>query len=398
MKGKRVLIGISGGIAAYKIAFLVRLLKKQGAEVRCIMTPASSDFITPLTLSTLSGNPVVTDYFDPASGTWHNHVEYGLWADVFVIAPLTASTLAKMAHGFSDNFLLTAYLSSRAKVLAAPAMDLDMYAHPTTKRNIAQLESDGVTIIPAEAGELASGLHGEGRMAEPETIAAAIARALSEDGPLKGKKIVVTAGPTYEAIDPVRFIGNHSSGKMGFALAHAAAGMGAEVTLVSGPSHLSVSHPSVKLIRVESATEMMDEVSGSWEEQDWGIFAAAVADYRPKDVASEKIKKTADGLTIELVKNPDILQWCGAHKSSAQKVIGFALETKDGLSYAQEKLVRKNADAIVLNQIGEQGVGFGYDTNEVSMVMRNNKIVRFELQSKDELAEALIQSLLTAEL
>lgn len=395
MKGKRVLIGVSGGIAAYKIAFLVRLLKKQGAEVRCIMTPASSDFITPLTLSTLSGNPVVSDYFDPASGTWHNHVEYGLWADVFVIAPLTASTLAKMAHGFSDNFLLTTYLSSRAKVLAAPAMDLDMYVHPTTKRNLAQLEADGVTIIPAEAGELASGLSGEGRMAEPETIVAAIAHELSKNGPLKGRKVLVTAGPTYEAIDPVRFIGNHSSGKMGFALAKAAASLGAEVILISGPSNLLVSHPAVKLIRVESAAEMMSEVSAAWKEQDWGIFAAAVADYRPKDVASEKIKKSADELTIELVKNPDILQWCGEHKSSEQKVIGFALETKDGLSYAQEKLLRKNADAIVLNQIGEKGIGFGYDTNEVSLVMKNNKIVRFELQSKDELAEALIQSLLT---
>ena len=395
MQGKRVLIGISGGIAAYKIAFLVRLLKKQGAEVRCIMTPASSDFITPLTLSTLSGNPVVTDYFDPVSGAWHNHVEYGLWADIFVIAPLTANTLAKMAHGFSDNFLLTTYLSSRAKVLVAPAMDLDMYVHPTTKRNLAQLEADGVTIIPAESGELASGLHGEGRMAEPETIVAAISHELSKNGPLKAKKILITAGPTYEAIDPVRFIGNHSSGKMGFALARAAAGLGAEVTLVSGPSNLSISNPAVKLIRVESATEMMSAVSEAWKEQDWGIFSAAVADYRPKDVASEKIKKSADGLTIELVKNPDILQWCGEHKTASQKVIGFALETKDGLSYAQEKLVRKNADAIVLNQIGARGVGIGYDTNEVSVVMKNNKIVRFELQSKDELAEALIQSLLT---
>jgi phosphopantothenoylcysteine decarboxylase/phosphopantothenate--cysteine ligase len=311
-----------------------------------------------------------------------------------IIAPATANSLAKMAHGFSDNFLLATFLSAKCPVLIAPAMDLDMYAHPSTKRNIEKLQADGCTIIPAEKGFLASGLEGEGRMAEPETLVLYLENELVGDKVLNGKKVLITAGPTYEAIDPVRFIGNHSSGKMGFALAEAAAACGAQVQLISGPSALKVNHPAISVIRVKSAAQMMSAVQTHWSSTDFGVFAAAVADYRPKLVADQKIKKKVDELTIELIKNPDILAWAASNKLESQKIIGFALETKDGLNYAQEKLIRKNLDAIVLNEMGPEGVGFGGDTNSVQLIFRNNNNIRsFELQSKKELAFALIHAI-----
>ena len=330
MQGKRILLGITGGIAAYKIAFLIRLLKKSGAEVKCIMTPASSDFISPLVVSTLSGNPVGIEFWNKKDGSWNNHVEYGLWADVLVIAPLTANTLSKMVTGTCDNLLLATYLSMKSKTIVAPAMDLDMYAHPTTTRNFAQLEKDGVQIIPAEDGELASGLEGTGRMAEPESIYVEIADYFETrlDPKINRKKVLITAGPTYENIDPVRFIGNHSSGKMGFAIAEQFLTEGAEVILVAGPTKLNLVHPNLTLVRVRSAEEMLSEVQKVWNSCNFGVFSAAVADYRPAEVAPEKIKKSDQEMNIRLVKNPDILMWAGRNKQH-QVLVGFALETND---------------------------------------------------------------------
>ena len=328
MQGKRILLGITGGIAAYKIAFLIRLLKKSGAEVKCIMTPASSDFISPLVVSTLSENPVGIEFWNKDDGSWNNHVDYGLWADIFVIAPLTANTLSKMASGSCDNLLLATYLSMKSNTVVAPAMDLDMYAHPTTARNLTQLESDGVEIIPAEDGQLASGLEGTGRMAEPETIFKKIEDYFEsrKDPKIKGKKVVITAGPTYENIDPVRFIGNHSSGKMGFAIAEKFLSDGAEVVLVTGPTKLKLEAPVLKLVRVRSAEEMLEAVKEEWHSCDYGVFSAAVADYRPANVAEQKIKKSDDEMSIRLIKNPDILKWAGDNKQN-QILVGFALET-----------------------------------------------------------------------
>jgi phosphopantothenoylcysteine decarboxylase / phosphopantothenate---cysteine ligase len=393
LKGKRILIGITGGIAAYKTATLIRLLKKQGAEVRCMMTSASSDFITPLTISTLSENPVGLEFYNPKTGEWTNHVEWALWADLMLIAPATANSMAGMVHGFADNFLLATYLSRKSPVMIAPAMDLDMYANPVTQRNIAQLEKDGALVIPAESGELASGLTGQGRMAEPETILKHVEAFFCPDGTLSGKTFLITAGPTYEAIDPVRFIGNHSSGKMGFELAKAALARGARVIVISGPGNLSIDQPAAELHRVQSADEMLEAVKLHWDRADAGIFAAAVADYRPETKAPQKIKKSEDELTIRLVKNPDILSWASANRNNGQKVIGFALETVNGEAYAREKLAKKNTDAIVLNEMSEPGVGFGGDTNKVSLILPDNKIVRFELQSKSAVAASLIDSL-----
>ncbi|WP_300665926.1 bifunctional phosphopantothenoylcysteine decarboxylase/phosphopantothenate--cysteine ligase CoaBC [Fluviicola sp.] len=393
LEGKKILVGVTGGIAAYKIASFVRLLKKQGAEVRCMMTPASSDFITPLTLSTLSESPVGIEFYDSKTGEWTNHVEWALWADVMIFAPVTANSLAKMAHGFSDNFLMATYLSAKCPVFIAPAMDLDMYQHPTTKENIARLESFGYTIIPAESGFLASGLEGQGRMAEPETLLQYLQDHFHKDERFTGKKVLITAGPTYEAIDPVRFIGNHSSGKMGFSLAEAVASKGGEVILISGPSSLKAIHKHIQVIRVTSALQMLDAVQKNWGQADWGIFASAVADYRPSIAADQKIKKTAENLHIDLEKNPDILSWASANKT-AQKVVGFALETQNGLEYAQNKLEKKQLDAIVLNEMGEPGVGFGTDTNSVKLIFKSNKIRSFELQSKQELAFSLLNELM----
>lgn len=393
LKGKRILVGITGGIAAYKIASFIRLLKNEAAEVRCMMTPAATHFITPLTVATLSENPVGIEFYDSKTGTWTNHVEWALWADCMIFAPVTASSLAKMANGFSDNFLLATFLSAKCPVFIAPAMDLDMYAHPTTKRNISQLTADGARIIPAESGFLASGLHGEGRMAEPETILSYLRDFFESDERLLQQRILITAGPTYEAIDPVRFIGNHSSGKMGFALAEAAARKGAEVVLITGPTACQLKHSRVTVVPVKSAADMLASVQHNWKTCHVGIFSAAVADYKPIAVAENKLKKSTDSLTIELTKNPDILSWAAQHKSISQKVIGFALETTNGLDYAKGKLDNKQLDAIVLNEIGPEGVGFGTATNAVTFIDKNNKILSFELQAKTALAIKIIDAI-----
>ncbi|MDG1147978.1 MAG: bifunctional phosphopantothenoylcysteine decarboxylase/phosphopantothenate--cysteine ligase CoaBC [Crocinitomicaceae bacterium] len=392
MRGKRILLGITGGIAAYKIAFLIRILKKAEAEVKCIMTPASCDFISPLVVSTLSGNPVGIEFWNKDDGSWNNHVEYGLWADVFVIAPLTTNTLSKMAVGSCDNLLLATYLSMKTNTLVAPAMDLDMYVHPSTQRNLSKIAEDGVEIIPVESGELASGLVGDGRMAEPEHIADAIAHYFdSKTDPIyKGKQVVITAGPTHEAIDPVRFIGNHSSGKMGYAIANEFLMQGAHVTLISGPSNLTLEHPNLTLIRITSADEMLLEVQKVWSECTFGVFAAAVADYKPKERVEQKIKKSEAELELVLTKNPDILLWAGAHKSDEQYLVGFALETTDLRKNATKKLERKNLNMIVMNTLADSGAGFGVDTNKISILDNRNNFETFELKSKAEVAKDVL--------
>ncbi|MEJ6801924.1 MAG: bifunctional phosphopantothenoylcysteine decarboxylase/phosphopantothenate--cysteine ligase CoaBC [Crocinitomicaceae bacterium] len=395
MRGKRVLLGITGGIAAYKIAFLIRILKKSGAEVKCILTPASSDFISPLVLSTLSENPVGIEFWNKEDGTWNNHVEYGLWADIFVVAPLTANSLSKMANGSSDNLLLATYLSMKTKTLVAPAMDLDMYAHPTTKRNLDVLIEDGVGIIPVESGELASGLSGEGRMAEPETIHQVIQNYFDAqlEAEFKGKKVLVTAGPTFESIDPVRFIGNHSSGKMGYRIAEELLSRGAHVILVSGPTKEELEHDNLTLIPIKTAIEMLKAVQLHWNICSYGIFSAAVADYRPKSVADQKIKKNDDELSIELIKNPDILKWAGDTKSSDQLLVGFALETSHLLENGKKKLAKKNLNLIVLNTLEDKGAGFGVDTNKISILDNHNNLAEFELKSKKEVASDIVSHL-----
>ena len=395
MRGKRVLLGITGGIAAYKIAFLIRILKKSGAEVKCILTPASSDFISPLVLSTLSENPVGIEFWNKEDGTWNNHVEYGLWADIFLVAPLTANSLSKMANGSSDNLLLATYLSMKTKTLVAPAMDLDMYAHPTTKRNLDVLIEDGVGIIPVESGELASGLSGEGRMAEPETIHQVIQNYFDAqlEAEFKGKKVLVTAGPTFESIDPVRFIGNHSSGKMGYRIAEELLSRGAHVILVSGPTKEELEHDNLTLIPIKTAIEMLKAVQLHWNNCSYGIFSAAVADYRPKSIADQKIKKNDDELSIELIKNPDILKWAGDTKSSDQLLVGFALETSHLLENGKKKLAKKNLNLIVLNTLEDKGAGFGVDTNKISILDNHNNLAEFELKSKKEVASDIVSHL-----
>jgi phosphopantothenoylcysteine decarboxylase/phosphopantothenate--cysteine ligase len=395
MQGKRILLGITGGIAAYKIAFLIRLLKRSGAEVRCIMTPASCDFISPLVVSTLSGNPVGIEFWNKKTGEWTNHVEYGLWADLFVIAPLTATTMSKMASGNCDNLLLATYLSMKCPVLVAPAMDLDMYAHPATARNLDQLTKDGVKIIPAESGELASGLSGEGRMAEPETIFEYIQNFFSEAyGRLKGKRILITAGPTYESIDPVRFIGNHSSGKMGFEIARKCLQEGADVVLITGPVKEQLKNERLDIVKVNSAAEMLKAVQENWGHSEIGIFAAAVADYRPAQIADLKIKKKDSTMMLELIKNPDILGWAGENKKKEQFLVGFALETDHAVEHAREKMKKKHLDMIVVNSLEDQGAGFAYDTNRVTVIDVYNNLIKFELKSKSEVASDIIEQLL----
>ena len=391
LNGKNVLLGVSGGIAAYKTASLVRLLIKAGAHVQVVMTPASIDFVTPLTLSTLSKNPVYSSFYneEEANATWNNHVELALWADYMLIAPATANTLSKMASGTCDNLLMATYLSAKCPVYFAPAMDLDMYIHPTTKINFDKLQSFGNTIIPAESGELASGLSGEGRMAEPENIIQFIEKDLASKLPLKGKKVLITAGPTYEAIDPVRFIGNHSSGKMGFDIATAAANLGAEVVLVSGPTHLKMKNNSVNLIRVTSANEMYDVCHQYFENMDVAIAAAAVADYKPKNVALQKIKKTEATFTIELEKNKDILLSLGQIKKN-QFLIGFALETENEIENAKIKIKKKNLDLIVLNSLNDRGAGFGQPTNKVTFIDKDFNIFENPLKSKELVAQDIV--------
>ena len=393
LKGKQVLLGITGGIAAFKTASLVRLFVKAGAEVKVVMTPAAKEFITPLTLSTLSKNEVFSSFTDEEdeNAKWNNHVELGLWADFMLLAPATASTLSKMASGNSDNFLLATYLSAKCPVFFAPAMDLDMYKHPSTKNSFKTLQDYGNIMIPAGTGELASGLHGEGRMAEPEDIIQFIEKHFSEGLPLKGKKISITAGPTYEAIDPVRFIGNHSSGKMGYEIATRAMQLGAEVTLISGPTHLSIDEKRINLIRVTSTREMYEAAHANFEDADVFIAAAAVADYRPKTVADQKIKKNESSLTLELTKTEDILASLGENKKS-QKLIGFALETNNEVENARKKLQKKNLDFIVLNSLNDQGAGFKGDTNKVSVIYPGKK-KDFELKSKKEVAVDILNEI-----
>jgi phosphopantothenoylcysteine decarboxylase/phosphopantothenate--cysteine ligase len=396
LNGKKVLLGISGGIAAYKTASLVRLFIKAGAHVQVIMTPASKDFITPLTLSTLSKNTVFSSFYNEEheNEKWNNHVELALWADLMVIAPATANTLSKMVNGTCDNLLIAAYLSAKCPVYFAPAMDLDMYKHPSTISNFKLLNEFGNTIIPAETGELASGLSGEGRMAEPENIVSFIESDLNNQLPLKGKKILITAGPTYEAIDPVRFIGNHSSGKMGFDIAASAANLGASVILVSGPTNCKVSNPLIQLIPIISADEMYNVCHQYYEDVDVVIAAAAVADYKPKIAAEQKIKKISDNFVIELVKTEDILASLGLKKRN-QFLIGFALETENEIENAILKIQKKNLDLIVLNSLQDEGAGFGKSTNKVTFINSDFTIEAMELKSKEAVADDILNKIVS---
>ena len=393
LKDKNILLGITAGIAAYKSASLVRLFIKAGANVKVVMTPASKDFITPLTLSTLSKNPVFSSFVEEEDEVWNNHVELALWADLFVIAPATANTMAKMANGVCDNILLATYLSAKCPVYFAPAMDLDMYKHNSTKTSFDKLTSYGNKLIPAGTGELASGLVGEGRMAEPEDIVRFIEMDILDQLPLKGKTVLITAGPTYEALDPVRFIGNHSSGKMGFEIANAAANLGAKVILVTGPTHQKISNNVVEVIPVVSAEEMYNEVHKHFKSSDIAILSAAVADYKPKNVANQKIKKKDSTFTIELEKTKDILKSLGEIKTH-QFLVGFALETNNELEHAKGKLESKNLDLIVLNSLNDKGAGFGVSTNKVTFITSEDEVIENQLKSKAEVAEDLMQQIL----
>jgi phosphopantothenoylcysteine decarboxylase/phosphopantothenate--cysteine ligase len=394
LKGKKILIGICGSIAAYKIATLVRLLIKQEAEVQVVMTDAASDFISPLTLATLSKKPVLSRYVaDSETGEWSNHVALGLWADLMLIAPATANTLAKIANGYCDNLLTAVYLSARCPVAVAPAMDLDMWLHPATQRNISQLQADGCHIIPPSEGELASGLHGKGRMAESEQMVEWITHFFSASRPLAGKKVLLTAGPTIEPLDPVRYITNHSTGKMGYALAQAFADAGAQVSLISGPVALQLEHPLVQIIRVQTARQMHEAVNVRLANANIIVHCAAVADYAPAQAAAQKIKKQGDTLTIELVKNPDIAADTGRKLQAGQVHAGFALETDNEHAHAQEKMERKNFDLIVLNSLNDVGAGFGYDTNRVSLLFREGKRETLPLLPKSEVAHIIVQRL-----
>lgn len=395
LSGKHIILGICGGIAAYKSVSLLRLLVKAGAEVQVVITPAGKQFITPVTLSSLSQKPVVSEFFTANTGEWHSHVDLGLWADCMVIAPATASTIGKMAHGIADNMLVTTYLSAKSQVFVAPAMDLDMMAHPSTTANIALLRSYGNIIIEPESGELASGLVGKGRMEEPEKIVAVLEEYFAKKADLKGKKVLITAGPTHEKIDPVRFIGNYSSGKMGYALAEECAARGAEVTLVSGPVSISISHPAVKVVKVESAREMLAACEEAFPESNVAVMCAAVADYAPAEVADRKIKREHSEVPeIRLVKNPDIAATLGQRKTAAQRLVGFALETDNELDNAQEKLVRKNLDMIVLNSMRDKGAGFGTDTNKISIIKGGGSRLDFGLKSKREVAADIVDAIL----
>ncbi|MBW2961189.1 bifunctional phosphopantothenoylcysteine decarboxylase/phosphopantothenate--cysteine ligase CoaBC [Mesonia aestuariivivens] len=392
LSGKKVLLGVTAGIAAYKTAYIVRLLIKASAEVRVVMTPEAKEFVTPLTLSTLSKNEVISSFTNEEGETWNNHVDLGLWADFMLIAPTTANTLSKMANGHSDNILLATYLSAKCPVYFAPAMDLDMYKHPSTKASIQKLESFHNKMIPVGSGELASGLTGEGRMAEPEEIINFILKDLQAQLPLYGKKILITAGPTYEAIDPVRFIGNHSSGKMGFALAEEAANLGAQVILVSGPTALDSFNKNIFLIRVTSTQEMYEQVHAHYKQVDVAIAAAAVSDYKPKQVANQKIKKSEVEISIELEKTQDILLSLGKAKKH-QLLVGFALETENEVENAKAKLVRKNLDFIILNSLNDKGAGFKQATNKIKIIYPN-QTKEFDLKSKQEVAKDILNEVI----
>ena len=392
MISKKILIGITGSIAAYKIPLLVRLLKKEGAEVQVVMTDAARDFVTPLTLATLSGRPVLSKGFDPETGKWNSHVELGLWADLMVIAPASANTIAKMAAGAADNYLLTVCLSAKCPVMFAPAMDLDMYKHPATQQNIRTLIERGYRFVAPAAGELASGLCGEGRMEEPQEIFNIIKDYFQKKQRYAGKKVLVTAGPTYEAIDPVRFIGNHSSGLMGIEIARAFADQGADVTLVLGPSAIRPERANINVLPVTSAKEMFEAATAAFKKADIAVLCAAVADFRPEMAADQKIKKdpNKDEMILRLVKTEDILKTLGENKTDKQFLVGFALETENGLANAKKKLHTKNLDMIVLNTMNEAGVGFKTKTNKVSVIMRDDHVVDFELKPKREVAADIL--------
>lgn len=396
LKGKHIILGITGSIAAYKAAYIIRALVKKGAEVQVVITPAGKEFITPLTLSTLSSHPVISEFFSNRDGTWNSHVDLGLWADAMLIAPATASTIGKMANGIADNMLITTYLSCKAPVFVAPAMDLDMFAHPTTQQNLEKLRSFGNHVIEPAEGELASHLVGKGRMEEPDKIVEVLEGFFSQKLELKGKKILITAGPTYEKIDPVRFIGNYSSGKMGFALAEVCAQRGADVVLVSGPVSLQTKHQAIRRISVESAEEMYQATVSQFPEMDAAILCAAVADYRPEVRATEKIKRESTGkMTLHLVPNKDIAAALGKMKGERQRLVGFALETHDGLQLALGKLNRKNLDFIVLNSLEDKGAGFQCDTNKVTILDKQGESRTFPLKRKEEVASDIIDKLST---
>ena len=390
MRGKHIIIGVTGSIAAYKAAILVRLLVKEGAEVKVVMTELAKQFITPLTMATLSKHPVMVEFYNPENGDWHSHVDMGLWADLYLIAPATANTIGKMAHGVADNLLLTTYLSAKCPVMVAPAMDLDMYRHPATQHNLEILRSYGNRIVEPEEGELASGLTGKGRMAEPEEIVRCIRQYFAQSGELSGKKVLLTAGPTYEKIDPVRFIGNYSTGKMGFALAEAFAARGAEVVLVAGPVTLKTEHPAIRRIDVESAAQMYEQVMAQAPECDIVVSCAAVADFTPAHRADTKIKREGGQLSLELQPTPDIAAALGKQKKPGQLLVGFALETNDEEGNAVQKLHKKNLDLIVLNSLKDAGACFGYDTNKVTMIDRNEERYHYELKAKRAVAEDIV--------
>ncbi|HIU55998.1 MAG TPA: bifunctional phosphopantothenoylcysteine decarboxylase/phosphopantothenate--cysteine ligase CoaBC [Candidatus Gallibacteroides avistercoris] len=394
MKGKKIVLGITGSIAAYKAAYLVRAFIKRGAEVQVVMTPSAKEFITPVTMSALTGKPVVSEFFAANDGTWHSHVDLGLWADAMVIAPASANTLGKMAHGVADNMLVTCYLSCKAPVFIAPAMDLDMFAHPSTQRNLELLRSYGNHVIEPAEGELASHLQGKGRMEEPDRIVEIVASFFASEQRLQKKKIVITAGPTYEKIDPVRFIGNYSSGKMGFALAEVCAERGAEVELVTGPVSLKTVHPAIRRTNVESAQEMYDAVVRMYPDADAAIMCAAVADYRPQERAEKKIKRNTDDMTLTLVPNPDIAAALGQIKQPGQLLVGFALETDNEEQNALSKMQRKNLDFIVLNSLQDAGAGFRCDTNRITILSRDGERQSFGLKPKKEVAGDIVDKLI----
>ena len=392
IKGKKIVLGITGSIAAYKAAVLARALIKKGAEVQIVITPAGKEFITPLTLSTITSKPVISEFFARRDGTWHSHVDLGLWADAMIIAPATASTIGKMANGIADNMLITTYLSMKAPVFVAPAMDLDMYAHPSTQKNLDTLKSYGNVIIEPAEGELASHLVGKGRMEEPEKIVEVLENFFTEGMELKGKKIMITAGPTYEKIDPVRFIGNYSSGKMGYALAECCAERGAEVILVSGPVSITEKHPNIRKISVESAEEMYQAAVREFTGSDAAILCAAVADFTPESQSEQKIKREKEDLVLRLKPTHDIAAALGKLKKENQIMVGFALETNDEVEHAKDKLERKNLDFIVLNSLNDKGAGFRHDTNKITIIDKNS-VTEFPLKDKKEVAADIINHL-----
>lgn len=394
LAGKHIVLGITGSIAAYKAATLTRLLVKEGAEVKIIMTPLAKEFITPLTMATLSKNPILVDFFNPENGDWNSHVDLGIWADLYIVAPATANTMGKMAHGVADNLLLTTYLSAKCPVMVAPAMDLDMYNHPATQENIATLKRFGNVVIEAATGELASGLSGKGRMEEPENILEVVADFFESKKKFKGEKVLVTSGPTYEHIDPVRFIGNYSSGKMGTAIAEEFARNGAEVFFVTGPATVvPQNNPSIKVIHVVSAQQMLEAAKQYFELADIAIMAAAVADFTPEVTSDMKIKREKDDLILRLKPTSDIAATLGSHKRKDQILVGFALETNNEMENAQAKLTKKNLDIVILNSLNDTGAGFGYDTNKISIIDTNGTYLTFDLKSKTEVASDIVNAI-----